>query len=159
MIKSGYNDPSKYKCWKLYWATLIDNTAAAIVQWLASCVVAAETQVQVLDTALIFFYFLRIRLLPVICLDIIQFIRRQPRSGGQDLQKPRLESWSRHLFSFIFFESDFFLNILMWLNLVVAAESQVWVLVTANCLLLFHRIRLPRVIYIFYLISKWDLLV
>ena len=22
MIKSGYNDPSKYKCWKLYWATL-----------------------------------------------------------------------------------------------------------------------------------------
>ena len=22
MIKSCYNDPSKYKCWKLYWATL-----------------------------------------------------------------------------------------------------------------------------------------
>ena len=21
-IKSGYNDPSKYKCWKLFWATL-----------------------------------------------------------------------------------------------------------------------------------------
>ena len=23
MLKSGYNDPSKCKCWKLYWATLI----------------------------------------------------------------------------------------------------------------------------------------
>ena len=22
MIKSGYNDPSKFKCWKLFWATL-----------------------------------------------------------------------------------------------------------------------------------------
>jgi len=22
VIKNGYNDPSKYKCWKLYWATL-----------------------------------------------------------------------------------------------------------------------------------------
>ena len=23
VIKSGYNDPSKSKCWKLFWATLI----------------------------------------------------------------------------------------------------------------------------------------
>ena len=26
-IKNGYKDPSKYKCWKLFWATLMTYVA------------------------------------------------------------------------------------------------------------------------------------
>ena len=93
---------------------LIETTEAAIVQWSGPCVVAAETQVRILVTALIFFHFSPIRLLPVIYLHIYELKPRKPRSSsGWDPalwpQKPRFESWSRHLFSFIFLQSDLFL--------------------------------------------------
>ena len=59
-----------------------------------------------LVTALNFFHFLWIRLLPVIYLDIFSIDTREAWSwSGCDPalwpQKPRFESWSRHLFSSI----------------------------------------------------------
>lgn len=55
------------------------HTTAAAIGWSGPCVVAAETQARILVTAPIFFYFLRIRLLPQY-IDVVEFgcSRRKP---------------------------------------------------------------------------------